>query len=55
LHSFGVEILSDFYLLRMPLMITGGIQSAWKYFGQAPSFEIIFKIDIYGMSIGKAR
>ena len=29
-RSFGVELLADFHIFRIPFMISGGIQSAWK-------------------------
>jgi hypothetical protein len=54
-RSFGTEILADFYLLRIPFMITGGVQAAWKDVREAPSLEMIFRIDIQGMTIGRNR
>jgi hypothetical protein len=51
--SFGCDLLADFYLLRIPFMISAGVQTAWKSIGTAPSFELLFNFDIYGMSIGK--
>lgn len=51
-RSFGFELLSDFYLLRIPFMISGGVQAAWKNFNEPPSFEMLFNIDIFGMKIG---
>jgi hypothetical protein len=53
--SFGFELLSDFYLLRIPFMISGGIQAAWRNFSEPPLIEMILKIDIFGMKIGKRR
>jgi hypothetical protein len=53
--SFGVELLSDFYLLRIPFMISGGVQAAWKNLNSFPSFEMLLKVDIFGMKIGKNR
>jgi hypothetical protein len=52
-NSFGFEMLADFYLLRIPFMISAGVQTAWKSIGTTPSFELLFNFDIYGMSIGK--
>lgn len=51
--SFGLELLADFHVLRIPYMISGGIQTAWKDRGKMPSFELLFTIDIYGMTIGR--
>jgi hypothetical protein len=53
--SFGVELLTDFHLLRIPFMISGGIQSAWKEFGRAPAINVLFNIDLYGFSLGKRQ
>jgi hypothetical protein len=53
--SFGAELLADFYIFRLPLMISGGIQSAWKNVHDAPSIQFILNIDIFGMKVGKGR
>jgi hypothetical protein len=53
--SFGVELLADFHLLRIPFMISGGVQAAWKSVYESPSFEFLFNIDLFGMTIGKRR
>jgi hypothetical protein len=53
--SFGGELLADYYLLRIPFMISSGVQAAWKNFSSYPSVEIVFNIDIFGMKIGKNR
>ena len=53
--SFGIEVLSDFYLLRIPYPVSAGVQASWKSLSEAPSFEFLFNIDIYGMNIGKTR
>ena len=51
--SFGIELISDFHLLRIPYPISAGVQAAWRNLDDTPSFEFIFGIDIYGMNIGK--
>lgn len=53
--SFGFELVSDFYLLRIPFTISGGVQVAWKNFATPPYFEFILNFDIYGMKIGNRR
>jgi len=53
--SFGIELVSDFFLLRIPYPVSAGVQAAWKSISQAPSFELLFNIDIYGMNIGKSH
>jgi len=52
-RSFGFELLADFHILRIPFMISSGVQTAWKSFGSQPSIELLFNFDIFGMSIGK--
>jgi hypothetical protein len=54
-RSFGIELLGDFHLLRIPFMMSGGVQAAWKELGQAPHFGVLFNIDIYGFSVGKRQ
>jgi hypothetical protein len=54
-RSFGFELVSDFYLLRIPFMISGGVLAAWKNFNSSPSFEMLLKVDIFGMKVGKKR
>jgi hypothetical protein len=53
--SYGIELILDFYLLRIPYQISAGVQAAWQNFNEAPSFEFLFNIDIYGMNFGKLR
>lgn len=52
-RSFGLELMSDFYLLRIPFMISGGIQASWRKASEAPYLRFLFNIDIYGMNIGR--
>jgi hypothetical protein len=51
--SFGFELLADFHVLRIPYMISAGIQSAWKSMNEPPSVEFLFNINIFGMNFGK--
>lgn len=53
--SFGFELMADFHVFRIPYIISGGVQSAWKTIGEKPSFELIFNIDLYGMTIGRGH
>lgn len=53
--SYGVELMADFYVLRLPFMVSAGAQAAWRNIKEFPSLEFLFTIDIYGMSIGKRR
>jgi hypothetical protein len=53
--SFGFELLGDFHLLRIPFMISGGVQSAWKKLNESPSIELLFNIDLFGFTFGKRQ
>ena len=53
--SFGIELMADFHVLRIPFMISGGIQSAWKDINQTPSIKLLFNIDLFGMTLGRKR
>jgi hypothetical protein len=53
--SFGLELMSDFYLLRMPFLVSAGVQAAWRNPSEIPYFKFLFNIDIFGMNIGKKR
>jgi hypothetical protein len=55
LKSFGFELLADFHFLRIPYMISGGIQSAWKNTRESPSIKLLFNIDLYGMTFGRRK
>jgi hypothetical protein len=51
--SFGIELLSDFHVLRIPYMISAGVQAAWKNVNAPPSIELLFSIDLYGLTFGR--
>ena len=51
--SFGGELLADFHLFRIPYRISGGVQAAWKTFGEKPALEMVFRMDINGTTIGR--
>lgn len=53
--SFGVQLLTDFYVLRIPFIITAGVEAAWRELRDYPYLKMIFNIDIYGMSISRKR
>ena len=52
-RSFGFDLLADFHVLRIPFMISGGVQAAWKNINETPTFELLFNIDLFGMILGK--
>jgi hypothetical protein len=51
--SFGGELLADFYLFRLPLLFSGGVQAAWKDPSASPEFQLLFSVDIFGMKISR--
>jgi len=51
--SFGGELLADFHLFRILYRISGGVQAAWKSIDTVPAFEMVFKMDINGTTIGR--
>ena len=53
--SFGVELMSDFYILRLPFMLSAGVEASWRYLGEYPYLKFLFNIDLFGMIIGKNR
>ena len=53
--SFGIQILADFHVLRIPFMISGGVQAAWKDLKTTPSLQLLFNIDLFGMTFGKRQ
>jgi hypothetical protein len=50
--SYGVELLADFHVLRIPFEISGGIQAAWRPGDEMPVFKVLFNVDLYGFSLG---
>ena len=54
-RSFGAELMADFYLLRIPFLISSGVQTTWRTLNSPPYFELLFNINIYGMKIGRKR
>jgi hypothetical protein len=51
--SFGADLIADFYFLRIPFMMSAGVEATLRSFHESPYFRFIFNIDIYGMSIGR--
>jgi hypothetical protein len=51
--SFGLQMLADFHILRIPYVISSGFQASWKNMNEKPVIELLFNIDIYGMNIGR--
>lgn len=53
IKSFGLVLFADFHILRIPYMISGGVQSAWKNLNESPTIELLFSIDLFGFTLGK--
>ena len=54
-RSYGFELLADFHVLRVPYMISGGIQFVWKNINESPTIGFLFNIDLYGMTFRRKR
>ncbi|HNR41965.1 MAG TPA: hypothetical protein PKL65_07005 [Bacteroidales bacterium] len=54
-RSFGAQLLGDFFIFRIPYMVSAGVEAAWREPGTFPVIRLLFNMDIYGMSIGRNR
>lgn len=54
-ESFGLQLMADFYLFRIPFMISSGVEASWRSFGETPYLKMLFGIDIFGMNIGNGK
>ncbi len=52
-RSFGMQLMSDFYIFRIPFMISAGLEASWRSLGETPFLKMLFNIDLFGMNIGK--
>ena len=52
-RSFGLQLMSDFYVFRIPFMMSAGLEASWRKPGETPFLKVLFNIDLFGMSIGK--
>ncbi|MGE5420800.1 MAG: TolB family protein [Chloroflexota bacterium] len=52
-RSYGIELLADFHVLRIPFMISGGVQAAWRPGDDVPVINAVFNMDLYGFSLGR--
>jgi hypothetical protein len=53
--SFGAQITADYFLLRIPFMVSTGVQAVWRSINEVPVFELVFNVDVFGMKIGRKR
>jgi len=54
-ESFGIQLMTDFYLFRIPFMMSSGVEASWRDIGETPYLKMLFSIDIFGMNIGKGK
>jgi hypothetical protein len=54
-NSYGIELLSDFYLLRIPFRLSAGVQAAWIPERNKPYFRLLFNMDVFGFVLGDRR
>jgi hypothetical protein len=47
--------MTDFYVFRIPFMISSGIEASWRALGDYPYVKLLLNIDVFGMNIGKKR
>jgi hypothetical protein len=55
LRSFGAQLWADYYIIRIPFMISTGVQTTWISSNEPPRFELLFNIDIFGTKIGRNK
>jgi hypothetical protein len=53
--SAGIELMADLNILRIPYMISGGVQGAWPAGSSTPVFSFLLNIDLFGLSINRGR
>jgi hypothetical protein len=51
--SYGGELMADFYLFRLPYMISAGVQASWLKNTKTPVLEFVFNLDLFGFNIGR--
>ncbi|HDZ41888.1 MAG TPA: hypothetical protein ENH59_09470 [Bacteroidetes bacterium] len=55
LSSAGVELLADFYLLRIPVKFSAGVQAAWMPFEKSSHLDFLINMDVFGFVLGRSR
>jgi len=53
--STGIELLADFYLLRIPVRLSAGLQVAYLPFERSSHFEFLLNMDVFGFVLGRDR
>jgi len=55
LSSAGLELLADFYLLRIPVRLSAGIQASYMPFEKEPDFMFLLNMDVFGFVLNRDR
>jgi hypothetical protein len=53
--SYGFELMGDVHILRIPYMMSCGVQSAWRRGETSPVFRLLLNIDLFGTAINRTR
>ncbi|MFP4487763.1 MAG: hypothetical protein ACLFN1_00530, partial [Bacteroidales bacterium] len=53
--STGLELMADFYLLRIPVRLSAGVQAAWLPAEKKSHFELLLNMDVFGFVLGRHR
>lgn len=51
--SYGFEVMADFHVLRIPYMISAGVETVWTREDSNPRVSLLFNIDLFGRILGK--
>jgi len=55
LSSLGMELLADFYLLRIPVRLSGGVQAAYLPYEKSFHFGLLLNMDVFGFVLSDRR
>ncbi|MBS0009841.1 MAG: hypothetical protein KFF49_00420 [Bacteroidales bacterium] len=53
--SAGIELLADFYLLRIPVKLSAGVQAAYMPFEKESHFRFLINMDVFGFVLSGKR
>ncbi len=53
--STGIELMADFYLLRIPVRLSAGVQAAWLPAKKSSHFELLLNMDVFGFVLSRDR
>lgn len=55
LSSTGLELLADFYLLRIPVRFSAGVQASYMPFEKETDFRLLLNMDVFGFVLANRR